>query len=319
MLSMDPQERELDALIGLYLLRCEAEGKSPETQRAYRESLQRFCRFVHLVNGPRDVHELTPRLIYHFLASFAHLSLETRHRYFREVRCFFNWLIETDRLTTNPFRGIRNVRLPQRIVAPFTRAEIGVLLAACPPTPVGRRDRAIILVLLDTGIRCSELAQQRLGDFDATTQRIRVRHGKANKQRVVAFAERCAAAVELYFEERGRLPGPLFVAASGGSGRLTASATGLRPNGIKQMLRRLGRRAGGPASTRSMRIAFGTPSQPGRSNTTPASSTCSTCSVMPRLTWCAATAPPIAARRRRTDMRSSPPQTRCCKGEPTAA
>ena len=43
MLSMDPQERELDALIGLYLLRCEAEGKSPETQRAYRESLQRFC------------------------------------------------------------------------------------------------------------------------------------------------------------------------------------------------------------------------------------------------------------------------------------
>ena len=119
MLSMDPQERELDALIGLYLLRCEAEGKSPETQRAYRESLQRFCRFVHLVNGPRDVHELTPRLIYHFLASFAHLSLETRHRYFREVRCFFNWLIETDRLTTSPFRGIRNVRLPQRIVAPF--------------------------------------------------------------------------------------------------------------------------------------------------------------------------------------------------------
>ena len=64
MLSMDAQERELDALIGLYLLRCEAEGKSPETQRAYRESLQRFCRFVHLVNGPRDVHELTPRLIY---------------------------------------------------------------------------------------------------------------------------------------------------------------------------------------------------------------------------------------------------------------
>ena len=92
-------------------------------------------------------------------------------------------------------------------MAPFTRAEIGVLLAACPPTPVGRRDRAIILVLLDTGIRCSELAQLRLGDFDATTQRIHVRHGKANKQRVVAFAERCAAAVELYFEERGRLPG----------------------------------------------------------------------------------------------------------------
>ena len=178
MLSMDPQERELDALIGLYLLRCEAEGKSPETQRAYRESLQRFCRFVHLVNGPRDVHELTPRLIYHFLASFAHLSLETRHRYFREVRCFFNWLIETDRLTTSPFRGIRNVRLPQRIVAPFTRAEIGVLLAACPPTPVGRRDRAIILVLLDTGIRCSELAQTTSGRL----RRHNAAHSRAARQ-----------------------------------------------------------------------------------------------------------------------------------------
>ena len=43
MLSMDPQERALDALIGLYLLRCEAEGKSPETQRAWPPSMASVC------------------------------------------------------------------------------------------------------------------------------------------------------------------------------------------------------------------------------------------------------------------------------------
>ena len=227
----------LDDLSALYLLRCEVEGKSAQTVRAYRETLGRFRRAVVV----DDAAAVTPGDVYRYLGGFSHLSLETRHRYFREVRCFFNWLVDGRYLHENPFRGIKNVRLPQRIVEPFSPADIAQLMAACDSaTALGLRDRAMVLCLLDTGLRCSELVQLTLDDLDLETRRLRVRHGKGNKQRVVPFAAHCRAALERYLERRGTVPGPLFVAASHLG--VLKPATALRPNGLKQMLRRLGRR-----------------------------------------------------------------------------
>ena len=91
-------------------------------------------------------------------------------------------------------------------------------------------------------MRCSELVQLSLDDLDLAARRLRIRHGKGNKQRVVPFAERCLAALLAFLAERGEGAGPLFVAARG-DGRLRPGQA-LRPNGLKQMLRRLGRRAG---------------------------------------------------------------------------
>ncbi len=103
-------------LVAQYLLRCEVEGKSPRTVRAYRETLGRFLASVP-VTDPAAVRSED---VYVYLGRYTHLTLETRHRYFREVRCFFNWLVEADYLERSPFRGIRNVRLPQRIVQPMS-------------------------------------------------------------------------------------------------------------------------------------------------------------------------------------------------------
>ena len=108
----------LAALADLYILRCEVEGKSPRTVKAYRETIARFLRAL-----PRDVvrpEQVHADHIYVYLGAYTEHSLETRHRYFREVRCFFNWLVELDYLERSPFRGLKNVRLPQRIVAPFS-------------------------------------------------------------------------------------------------------------------------------------------------------------------------------------------------------
>jgi integrase/recombinase XerC len=224
--------------IEFYLLRCEVEGKSPNTVRAYSHTLRRFAQAV----GDLEPAAIGPERLYDYLARFGHCTLETRHRYFRELRCFFNWLEARGRLADNPFRGMRNVRLPSRIVQPFTPAEITALLAATAATPVGRRDRALVLTLLDTGARCSETVRLELADLNLDARRLRILHGKGNRQRVLPFAERCRDALLHYLELRGRGAGPLFVAANGGG-----ALQGERPlasNGLKQMLRRLGRRAG---------------------------------------------------------------------------
>src|SRR5439155_24268766 len=182
--------------------------------------------------------------LYAYLGGFTHLTLESRHRYFREVRCFFNWLVDAEYLDRSPFRGMRNVRLPQRIVQPFSGDEVARLLAACPHGIAGLRDRAVLLTLLDTGMRCSELVGLDRDDLDLAEGRFRILHGKGNKQRVVPFAGRCREALAAYLAARGADSGPLFVATSG-HGALRPGVA-LQPNGLKQLLRRLGRGSGIP-------------------------------------------------------------------------
>ena len=133
-------------------------------------------------------------------------------------------------------------RTPLHIVPPLASAEITRLLAGCDSaTPMGRRDRAILLTLLDTGIRCSEAAHLDLTDCRLGERRLLVRQGKGGKDRLVPFAARCADALAAYLTDRGSAPGPLFVAAR--NGHLRPSVR-LRPNGLKQFLRRLGQAAG---------------------------------------------------------------------------
>ncbi len=90
------RQRGLAGLIDVYLLRCEVEGKSPITLHAYAETLGRFAAAAQEEGFPSDVSRIAPAHLYSYLGRFIAYSLETRHRYFREVRCFFNWLAEPE-------------------------------------------------------------------------------------------------------------------------------------------------------------------------------------------------------------------------------
>ena len=241
---MDADTPTLPPLVETYLARCVIEGKSPRTVHAYRESLTRFCRCLAEDGAPRDPKQLRPDHVIAYLARFADHAPDTRHRYFREVRCFCNWLRTAGYTDNDPFRSLRNVRLPQKVVPPLTPAEIARLIDCCAAAAVvGRRDRAILLTLLDTGIRCAEAVQLDLADVSLTDRRLLVRHGKGDKDRIVPSAGRCADALAAYLADRGTAPGPLFVAAR--CERLNDGVR-LRPNGLKQRLRRLGSAAGIP-------------------------------------------------------------------------
>jgi integrase/recombinase XerC len=231
-------------LIELYLLRCRVEGKAERTIHAYGWTLGRFLGSLVDQGVPVVAGAITQEHVYRYLGTFAHLSFETRHRYFREVRCFFNWLVEAGHLESSPFAHVRNVRLPAKIVQPFTQDDVRLLLAACPDAPAGIRDRAILVTLLDTGLRVSELTQLDLDDVNLELMRLRVLHAKGNKQRVVSFSGACRRDLVRYLDLRGDEPGPLFCATDG-HGRLRIT-TYLHSNGIKQMLRRLGRKTGMP-------------------------------------------------------------------------
>ncbi len=237
-----PKTPSLTKLVDQYLLRCRAEGKSEQTVMAYAESLRRFLRALDEDGVLSTAEAVQEEHVYAFLARSARLSASSRNRYFRETRTFFNWLVSTGRLGESPFRHMKNVRLPEKVVQPYATNDVLRLVAECPASPIGARDRAVLFLLLDTGLRVSELAQLDLDDVDVEALRVRVLHGKAGKQRVVPFSEACRKELLAYLSVRGRTPGPLFCASTGRARLLPA--TRLQANGVKQLLRRLGRRTG---------------------------------------------------------------------------
>ncbi len=86
----------------------------------------------------------------------------------------------------SPFTGIPNVKVEQKVIQPLSEEEIQALLAVCGAgDEFGCRNRAIILLFLDKGMRYAELHGLTLGDVSWEDRRIHIRHGKGRKQRVV--------------------------------------------------------------------------------------------------------------------------------------
>jgi integrase/recombinase XerD len=120
---------------------------------------------------------------------------------------------------------------PEPIIEPFTHDEIKALLVAADHSkpwktrrgktaqskrPTANRDRAIILTLLDTGIRAQELCDLTIADYDQKRGRLHVRHGKGDKQRFLFLGDRCRKALWRYLADRQAKPGaPLFTTRTG--------------------------------------------------------------------------------------------------------
>ncbi len=102
-----------------------------------------------------------------------------------------------------------------------------------------RRDEAIVLFFLDTGIRCSEMAGLRIKNVDLYARQCKVL-GKGDKMRVVHFGVTVGQALRHYLRQRRAEPDePLFVASKSGGM--------LRPmtrSGLLQPIDRRGKAAG---------------------------------------------------------------------------
>ncbi len=92
---------------------------------------------------------------------FAHLqarglSPSRQHQAYRTLKTFFRWGVEVGVLTEDPLRGF-TMRTPKTLPNVPTEDELRAVLAVCPDTLEGVRNRALILVLADSGLRAGEV------------------------------------------------------------------------------------------------------------------------------------------------------------------
>ena len=93
----------------------------------------------------------------------------TVNGYFRALRTFFNWLEREELVIENPFKNLKTPKVDKKVIQALSPTEIDRLFKLCSgKSALDIRNRAILSVLLDTGLRISELANLTLDDIDRT-------------------------------------------------------------------------------------------------------------------------------------------------------
>jgi integrase/recombinase XerD len=195
-----------------FLAGCRARGLSPRTIAWYQ------CLLLAFANKYPRLPDKPDRIEY-FLGA-PEISDELRHGRFRALRAFYSWA--SQRLEVpNPMTQISTPRKRKKLPRTLTLTDMGCLLLA----PLSRRDRTMITLVLDTGIRIGELVGMDSEDIGEETIFVSGKTG----QRQVPISD----------ETRGHLlemasSGPLF---RGPKGRLTTSGA---YQAIRQALIRAG-------------------------------------------------------------------------------
>ena len=101
------------------------------------------------------------------------------------------------RFLKKPIKLGRPRKPKQLIKNTLTEGEIARMLAACKNT----RERALLAILIYTGLRNKELCQLKTEDVDIGNQNVRVIEGKGSKDRVVYFTSECGQMVSEYKSE----------------------------------------------------------------------------------------------------------------------
>lgn len=139
-------------------------------------------------------------------------------------------------MAVSPMKSVAMPRKPKQVKDALSERQVRALLGAA----TSARDKAILLLLLDTGLRASELVALSGGDVDLDSGSIHVRLGKGAKDRKVYMGSKATRAVLRYVAElssaQRSTQGPLFLSGKR-KGRLTRS-------GLYRLLVRLGERAG---------------------------------------------------------------------------
>lgn len=200
-------------------------GCAPATVRAYRRDLEAFCAWAARggVEDPREVDRLLLRRYLAFLSTRG-LARASIARKAASLRRYFAWCRRRGLVTEDPARRLTVAAGPGRLPSVLSARDLDELLEPAPeapPSPLTRRDDAVLELLYGSGLRVSECCGLDIGDLDLGASRVAV-WGKGGKQRAVPMSRACAEALGAYLAEgRAALvgdespPGALFLNARG--------------------------------------------------------------------------------------------------------
>lgn len=119
------------------------------------------------------------------------------------TRTFLRYLTMKDLVPATMVSAVPTIRQWKLAELPkyVTEDEVARVLASCEATPLGRRDRAILRLLVRLGLRAGEVVQLQLDDIDWREGCIRIRAGKSARERVLPLQEDVAVDLIAYLRD----------------------------------------------------------------------------------------------------------------------
>jgi integrase/recombinase XerD len=202
-------------------------GASAHTVAAYRDTIKLLVVFTAGKTGKQpsgldlaDLDAATVGAFLDHLETDRHNSISTRNARLAAIHSLFRWAAlshpEHAELIARVL-AIPPKRNQRKIVTWLTDAEIDAIAAACDPaTWTGRRDRTLIVLAAQTGLRVSEITGLRCADVHLGVGAHVACSGKGRKQRITPLTSGTVAAIKAWMAERaGQAADPLFPTSTG--------------------------------------------------------------------------------------------------------
>jgi len=235
-----------------YLLAAHARKLSEFTIKDYLNTYRKFLDFF--VDDP-PIESITSHDVENFLAAQS-VSKKTLVNYHISLSALWTWALAEGLVSGHILRNVKRAKPEKKAVKPYSEVDVREMLSSLTHTKFysrpgkdesrhklmhAERNRAIILLLLDTGIRSSELCELKIHQVDVRNRRITVM-GKGTKERTIPFSAPTGQAIWRYLAQRkdDTIDERLFTSKSG------------RPMNRDQLLKtlkRIGERGGIPDVT----------------------------------------------------------------------
>lgn len=190
--------------LGTFLDHLQTNDRADNTVASYNLDLLDFIHWFEGTHGRSpEVTQVTPLDIREYrthLLNTRQMKPASINRHLAALRSYFKWAYGLSMIKVNPVSGIRTIRQPRPAPQWLNRQDTYALLRATteaiqlaeakkltPTANLARRDKAIIVLMLFTGLRVSEVCHLRLNDVEvkARSGLVMVRYGKGHKYREV--------------------------------------------------------------------------------------------------------------------------------------
>jgi len=174
----------------------------------------------------------------------------------RTWNAFFNFLLDEQLITVNPMARVPRPTQAKGTKARLSLSQVKKLIATIKATDTRRfdmvnRNLAMVLLMVDSGLRLNEVVGLRIGDLDADEFIVRVYDHKTRKFREIPIGDQCYHAIERWLTQRlaaKSVKEPLF---------LTADGNPITQRALHLLMKRLEKRAGFPLHCHLLRHTFG--------------------------------------------------------------
>ena len=172
-----------------FLLSCKVDGKSYGTIECYSDKLKGFLWYTKNYYWPDDITAITTNHLREFLAylresphrfnstcprAMKPINSTTVQKYYRALSALFNWLISEEQISTSPLIKIKVPRAEKKVIKALSSTEVSQIISGFNNTFEGKRNKAIILILVDCGLRLGELLNIEIGDINMEQQLMKV-------------------------------------------------------------------------------------------------------------------------------------------------